>query len=228
MQTFKISPSSLTFAWSECQCCYWWKHHGQRQPSMPFPGVFSAMDAAMKRALIGQPAENLGMPAGRIVKGQFFRTTVEPVRGVTLELRGSTDIGVEVAAGVLDIVDNKVAAGKTADHADRYWRQLEAYGLMASNPTKGPAVEVRNLGLLVWSPQDMGIRDANGGWMTGKLRYVNVERRREEFWTFLVEVATLLGRATPPPSTDGCATCALRDCAPRAQSDGTPLALAAV
>ena len=52
---WKISPSDLTFLFEECQACFWAKVAGNfPRPRMPFPRVFSLLDAQTKAYFDGK------------------------------------------------------------------------------------------------------------------------------------------------------------------------------
>ena len=49
---YKLSPSELTYLYNGCKFCFWLKvKHGIPQPSMPMPGIFSAIAIVMIRHL---------------------------------------------------------------------------------------------------------------------------------------------------------------------------------
>src|SRR3972149_889598 len=57
---YKLSPSDFAYLYEECKLCYWLKvKHGIRQPSMPMPGVFSAMNTRIQGSLIGKNLKSI-------------------------------------------------------------------------------------------------------------------------------------------------------------------------
>lgn len=52
---YKLSPSDFAYLYEECKLCYYLKaKHGIYQPSMPMPGVFSAINTRLQSTLIGK------------------------------------------------------------------------------------------------------------------------------------------------------------------------------
>src|SRR5690242_1775420 len=50
MKIITVSPSTFGFLYDECKACFYLEAHGLwRRPRTPFPAIFTAIDAAMKR-----------------------------------------------------------------------------------------------------------------------------------------------------------------------------------
>ena len=55
--TVTLSPSDLTFLWSECPRCFYLKYKLQiKRPSAPFPSIFGKIDLLMKGYFAERPA----------------------------------------------------------------------------------------------------------------------------------------------------------------------------
>ena len=56
----KLSPSDFAYLYEECKLCYYLKiKHGIYQPSMPMPGVFSAINTRLQGNLVGKNLHTL-------------------------------------------------------------------------------------------------------------------------------------------------------------------------
>ena len=67
---YKLSPSDFAYLYEECKLCYYLKvKHGIYQPSMPMPGVFSAINSRLQGNLLGHNLKKLAidLPDGQVV-----------------------------------------------------------------------------------------------------------------------------------------------------------------
>ena len=67
---YKLSPSDFAYLYEECKLCYCLKvKHGIYQPSMPMPGVFSAINTRLQGNLVGKNLQALSkdLPDGEVI-----------------------------------------------------------------------------------------------------------------------------------------------------------------
>jgi len=67
---YKLSPSDFAYLYEECKLCYFLKiKNGIYQPSMPMPGVFSAINTRIQSTLVGKDLSILakGLPEGKVI-----------------------------------------------------------------------------------------------------------------------------------------------------------------
>ena len=209
-----LAPTDLTFLWNECPRCFYRKVAlGQPRPRAPFPGVFSAIDRAMKDALIGRRAEALGLgaPAGLIGSpDRWVRSDPIKVAGgsTSVVFGGRLDALVAYDDGSDGVVDFKTSLPGQA-HVPLYGRQLHAYTWALERPASGQPSEVRALGLLCFTPGRFVI-GRSGAALRGALRWVEVPRDDVAFERFLAGVVRTLEAPEPPAPAVGCGWCRWR------------------
>ena len=67
--TYKLSPSELTFLWDECQRCFYLKVVRKfNRPGMPFPKIFTRIDRLMKDFFYQLPSNEISpeLPSGQV------------------------------------------------------------------------------------------------------------------------------------------------------------------
>ncbi|MFN2243826.1 MAG: FAD-dependent oxidoreductase, partial [Anaerolineae bacterium] len=77
-QTWKLSPSDLTFLWDECPRCFYLKVvHGFPRPRMPLPRIFLQIDALLTAYCQDKPTAHLvpDLPAGVVRHAQRWVTS---------------------------------------------------------------------------------------------------------------------------------------------------------
>jgi hypothetical protein len=215
-RSFEVSPSQLAFDLAGCPLCLWHRARGEPAPRVPFPTVFGAIDAAMKRAAIGQPASLLvpelegRVVEGTVVAGAFVRSVALRFATETgewrLSVRGRTDLGIELPDGRLGVVDLKTTL-PSPSLQDRYAAQLEAYAFGFERPAEPPARTVAFLGLSCFSPRSFSFED---GAFTGEVRFLPIARDPEGLERRLRELAELIGAREPPSGLQDCPLCAVR------------------
>ena len=57
---YKLSPSDFAYLYEECKHCFCLKiKEGISRPSVPFPGVFSALNTRIQGSLVGKNLKTL-------------------------------------------------------------------------------------------------------------------------------------------------------------------------
>ena len=141
-QTWKLSPSDLTFLWDECPRCFYLKVvHGFNRPFSPFPKIFNQIDKLMKGYFQGKPTLEISstLPEGSVQFGERWVTSdliSFPKRNASCFIKGKFDTVVEFSDGSFGVVDFKTSAAKP-EHIEFYSRQLHAYAYALENPAPG-------------------------------------------------------------------------------------------
>lgn len=217
MSQYKLSPSDLTFLWDECPRCFYLKvARNFSRPSVPFPGIFSAIDARMTAHYNGMRTERIApaMPPGVISHSQRWvhsQPLAVPGSASTCYVRGRFDTTVALDDGTYGVIDFKTSTPK-AEHAAFYGRQLHAYALALERPAgKGFALApVTALGLIVFQPTSYVQTEHGAAQLGGSVSWLPVARDDEVFMGFLSQVVRLLDGPEAPPAGDGCVWCRYR------------------
>ncbi len=91
---YKLSPSDFAYLYEECKLCYCLKvKHGIYQPSMPMPGVFSAINTRLQGGLVGKDLQTLAkdLPEGKVVVQEGWVES-RPVPGTNVYIKGKYDL----------------------------------------------------------------------------------------------------------------------------------------
>jgi CRISPR/Cas system-associated exonuclease Cas4 (RecB family) len=217
MNTYKLSPSDLTFLWDECKRCFYLKVvHKIARPSAPFPAIFTRIDGLMKDFFAGKNTHEIfpGLPPGLV---QFGEKWVEsqpislPEHSSICYIRGKFDTVVRFDDSSYGVVDFKTSTPKPT-HLAFYGRQLHAYAyaLEHAEVSKFSLSPISRLGLLVVEPNEME-RTADGRIAyLGEVTWQEVPRDEAAFLLFLGEVMSVLEQPTPPEPAEKCAYCQYR------------------
>ena len=196
-QPLKLSPSDFAFLWEECKLCYYLKvKQGIYQPSMPMPGVFSAINTRLQGNLIGKDLRYLSakLPEGKVITQEgWVQSKVIP--GTSLYIKGKYDLLVELPNGTQMLVDLKISQPHE-DKIDKYQTQLTAYKFALENPVYGKSVKITRMGLLVFYPDEVSITE-DSVLLHFPPKWLEVPIDDAGFLTFTKEVDKLL--AGPPP-----------------------------
>lgn len=206
-----ISPSDLTFGWSNCHRCLWLKYNeGLSAPvTMPLVGTLSALQEAHYRHYNTQQV-NPVLPAGSIVgAGDWVVSAPIVVDGEPTEfrIRGKYDLLAQFDDERFGVIDCKVSASES-NKSDFYQPQLEAYAFALESPERGAARLVSHLGLLVWTPS-RAQGAASEGYSFGVDAYWQpIARNPQGLQNLLTK---FIGVITLDSAPDAASTC--RDCA---------------
>src|SRR3989338_10059566 len=95
---FKLSPSDLTYLYDGCKFCFWLKvKHGISQPSMPMPGIFSAIAGRQKEFYADKRTETFckELPPGVVAYGEKRVQSIPIVGdglGIQCYIKGRFDV----------------------------------------------------------------------------------------------------------------------------------------
>lgn len=156
MDTFKLSPSDFAYLYEECKLCYCLKvKYGISQPSMPMPGVFSAINTRLQGNLVGKNLKTLSkdLPDGKvIIQEGWVESLIVP--NTSVYIKGKYDLLVENPDRTHTLVDLKISQPQE-DKIDKYKTQLAAYKFALENPKLGEAKKITKLALLIFYPDNV-------------------------------------------------------------------------
>ncbi len=209
LKTF-ISPSDLTFGWSNCHRCLWLRYNeGVYAPmAMPLVGTLSALQEGFY-ARLGTHEMNPKLPRGHVVDaGGWVVSAPLTVAGRVTEfrLRGKYDLLVQFEDGAHGVIDCKVS-GSESDKASFYAPQLEAYAFALENPESGDVRAVSHTGLLVWQPTGAGGSADEGYTFSVDSFWQPVARDPQRLAHLLADFIALISADQPPPSAGECRDC---------------------
>jgi hypothetical protein len=151
---YKLSPSDFAYLFEECKLCYCLKiKDGIYQPSMPMPGVFSAINSRLQGNLVGHNLKTLSedLPDGEVVKQEGWVESVV-VPGTNVFIKGKYDLLVKNTDDTYTLVDLKISQADEGK-IEKYKTQLAAYKFALENPQGGEAIKISKLALLVFYPE---------------------------------------------------------------------------
>lgn len=208
-QPWKVSPSDFAYLYEECKCCYYLKiKHGIQRPSMPFPGVFSALNTRLQGTLVGKDLQELSqtLPQGYVESQEgFVESSVVP--NTNIYIKGKYDLLVRQPDDTYLIVDFKISQ-PDGEKISKYQTQLQAYHYAFEHPSRGDAKDITKLGLIVMYPDR--VKFAKGeAFLSFPPKWLEIDCKKDSFLQFLNEVNTLLQGPTPPENPN-CKWCQYR------------------
>lgn len=206
---YKLSPSDFAYLYEECKRCYWLKVHDQvARPSLPMPGIFSAINTRLQGTLVGTELQSLSsvLPAGYVEKQEGFVESV-PVPGTSLYLKGKYDLLVKKPDGTYLLIDFKLSQPHE-DKIDKYKTQLYSYKFALEQPRSGEALKITQMGLIVMYPDQ--VKFAGGvATLTFPPQWLEVPLDERAFISFMQEIDALLSGPIPEEGED-CQFCKYR------------------
>ncbi len=219
---YKLSPSDFAYLYEECKLCYCLKvKHGIYQPSMPMPGVFSAINTLLQGNLVGKSLKSLSkdLPGGVVINQEGWVDS-ELVPKTSVYIKGKYDLLVKNPDGTHTLVDLKISQPGD-DKIEKYKTQLAAYKYALENPKAGKSIKTTRLGLLIFYPQDVSFETE-----TVKVnfppKWLEVPIDEEAFFAFMKSVDKLLSGPLPEESKS-CKWCQYRHVGETLTHDETPV-----
>jgi hypothetical protein len=206
---YKLSPSDFAYLWEDCKHCYYQKiKNGIFLPSMPMPGVFSAINTRVQSKFVGKNLNSLAkdLPEGKVVIQEGWVESIV-VPGTNVFIKGKYDLLVKNPDQTHTLVDLKISQ-PGEDKIEKYKTQLGAYKFALENPKVGEALKTTKLALLILYPDKVSFEkgvvelDFPHTWM-------EVPVDDAGFLNFIKEVDKLLAGEAPKES-DTCAWCLYR------------------
>lgn len=196
----KLSPSDFAYLYEECKLCYCLKvKHGIYQPSMPMPGVFSAINTRLQGGLVGKNLKELfnDLPDGEVISQEGWVDS-KVVPGTDVYIKGKYDLLVKNSDGTHVLVDLKISQ-PVDDKIEKYKTQLTAYKFALENPKYGKSVKTTKLGLLIFYPDTVAF--VNGiAKFDFPPKWLEVPVDENGFLKFMKEIDELLSGPLPKES----------------------------
>lgn len=212
---YRLSPSDLTYLFEGCKYCFSLKvKHKIRQPSMPMPGIFSAIAGSQNKFYAGKRTEDFcqELPPGIVEYGEkWIQSTPIQVNNTNSSsyIAGRFDLVIKFDDGSYGVIDCKTAS-PSESKTKMYGRQLECYAYSLENPAPGKLAlsPINKLGLLYFKPVSFEQINSSQQAFQGDLVFHEVERDNDGFLDFVAEVTTVLDSETIQPHTcDNCEYC---------------------
>lgn len=206
---YKLSPSDFAYLYEECKLCYYLKiKYGIYQPSMPMPGVFSAINTRLQGNLVGKNLKSLSekLPDG-VVENQEGWVESKPVPETSVFIKGKYDLLVKLPDETRLLVDLKISTPGD-DKIEKYKTQLNAYKFALENPVNGNPAIITRLGLLIFYPDQVNFENGVANF-TFPSSWLEVPLDDKGFLDFAKKIDELLSGSTPDEGTD-CKWCKYR------------------
>ena len=197
---YKLSPSDFAYLYEECKLCYYLKiKHGIYQPSMPMPGVFSAINTRLQSTLIGKDLSILAkdLPEGKVIFQEGWVDS-KPISETEAYIKGKYDLLLEIPNNTYLLVDLKISQPHD-DKIEKYKTQLNAYKFALENPKFGKAYKITKIGLLIFYPESVSFKDGEA-LLHFPPKWLEVPLDEKGFIAFIKEINKLLGGETPSES----------------------------
>ncbi|MBI2103690.1 PD-(D/E)XK nuclease family protein [Candidatus Woesebacteria bacterium] len=206
---FKLSPSDFAYLYEECKLCYYLKvKHGIYQPSMPMPGVFSALNTRLQGRLVGKNLKTLSksLPEAVVVTQEGWVES-KAVTNTQVYIKGKYDLLAERADGSHLLVDLKISQPHE-DKIEKYKMQLAAYKYALENPKYGKSMKVSLHGLIIFYPSKVEFK-GDTAMVEFPPQWLEIPQAQKQFLDFAKKVEQLLDGPEPPESKS-CKWCQYR------------------
>jgi len=182
MQEIWISPSDLSYFWSDSKVGFYDKYVLKiNRPKQAFPSVFNTIDLAMKDCFDKKQSIDF---LDNIPKGEFLHDEIY-VKSKLIKL-GDFNIGFK---GKIDCLlkhedSYSIVDYKTTHLSNKlnqiYFLQLMAYAFCLENPDAGNPKKIDNLGLIVYQPETFSSSNGKAS-LNGSLHYVEIPFDKNKF-----------------------------------------------
>ena len=209
MDSFKLSPSDFAYLYEECKLCFCLKvKYGIYQPSMPMPGVFSAINTRLQGNLVGKNLKDLSkdLPDGKvIIQEGWVESKIVP--NTSVYIKGKYDLLVQNPDGTHTLVDLKISQPQV-DKIEKFKTQLGAYRFALENPKEGPAKKITRLALLIFYPDKVSFENGIAKFDFPP-KWLEVPIDEKGFITFMESINKILSGPLPEECED-CKWCKYR------------------
>lgn len=191
-----ISPSDLTFSWSDCKRCFWLKYRHGIVASGMMPGLVTSLSSRQEKWYKGKSSHHFSqaLPLGVVDStGLKVQSSAIVVDGqpTPFSLMGKYDFLLRYEHGTYGIIDTKIV-GKNNGKGEFYWPQLAAYDFILANPVSGEAREIETLGLMVWAVGDVAYDGVTDPTISFPTAYEPIGRDPDRFIMFISDVVKVL------------------------------------
>ncbi len=215
---WKLSPSDLTFLWSECRRCFYLKVvHGFKRPAAPFPKIFTRIDRLMQAYFEGRSTNEISpdLLEGVVKFGEKWVKSQPidlPNHDSSCFILGKFDTVVEFVDSTYGVVDFKTTE-PTPKHVPFYSRQLHAYAYALEHPAprRFRLSPITTLGLLCVEPTAMDRHRDDQVAYIGDMSWLEIPKDEGKFLDFIDQILSVLERSEPPPPGPECGYCRYRE-----------------
>ena len=214
---WKLSPSDLTFLWSECRRCFYLKVVQEfKRPAAPFPKIFTRIDRLMQAYFEGKSTAEISpdLPEGVVKFGDKWvksQPIERPNHDSSCFILGKFDTVMEFTDSTFGVVDFKTTE-PTPKHVPFYSRQLHAYAYALEHPAprRLKLSPITKLGLLCVEPTAIDrYRDDQVAYI-GDVSWLEIPKDEGEFLEFIDQILSVLERSEPPQPGPNCGYCRYR------------------
>jgi hypothetical protein len=191
MKEINISPSDLSYFWSDSKVGFYDKYVLEiLRPRQTFPSVFNKIDLCMKDAFEKVKFAEIvkDAPEGYICHDEMnVRSKPVKLGDFKVTFKGKIDSLLVHEDQTHSVVDYKTTIF-SEKLKDIYFLQLAAYAFCLENPAEGEPKTIRSLGLLVYSPQKFQFKQnktGDQGALIGELKWLEVPFDKEKFKKFM-------------------------------------------
>jgi len=203
---YKLSPSDFAYIYEECKHCFYLKiKEGISRPSMPFPGVFSALNTRIQGSLVGKNLKTLSsnLPDCEVITQEGYVESVV-IPGTSCYIKGKYDLLCKNPDGNYTLVDLKISQ-PDEEKIEKYKTQLTAYKFSMENPAREKPIKITRMGLLIFYPNTLSFEN-NTVDINFPPKWMEIPADDNRFITFIKEMDTLLNGPIPEASP-GCGFC---------------------
>ena len=205
----KLSPSDFAYLYEECKLCYWLKvKHDIYQPSMPMPGVFSAINTRIQSTLLNHNLQTLSkeLPECKVEIQEGWVESI-PVHGTNVYFKGKYDLLARQKDGGFVLIDLKISQ-PNEDKIEKYKTQLAAYKFALENPKFGKSLPIAKMGLLIVYPEGVSFKDGKA-YLEFPPKWLEVPYDDKGFFEFIKDIDKLLAGPAPDEGRE-CKWCKYR------------------
>jgi len=194
---YKLSPSDFAYLYEECKHCYYLKiKYGVIQPSMPMPGVFSALNTRIQGSLVGKKLNVLSpsLPDCQVISQEGFVESI-PIPDTSCFIKGKYDLLCKNSDGTYTIVDLKISQADVGK-IEKYKTQLTAYKFAMENPKSSDPIKITKMGLLIFYPDTVAFENESAR-VDFPPKWLEIPADDLAFVNFIREVDKLLAGPIP-------------------------------
>ena len=189
MQEIWISPSDLSYFWSDSKVGFFDKYVLKiNRPKQAFPSVFNTIDLAMKDCFDKKKSTEFldNIPEGEFVHDEIYvKSKLIEIDNFKIGFKGKIDCLLKHTSSGYSIVDYKTThVSKKLDQI--YFLQLMAYAFCLENPEAGNPKKIENIGLIVFQPETF-TSVADKASLNGSLHYVEIPFDKNKFKKWIKE-----------------------------------------
>ncbi|HBP50805.1 MAG: hypothetical protein US68_C0007G0023 [Candidatus Shapirobacteria bacterium GW2011_GWE1_38_10] len=194
---YKLSPSDFAYLYEECKHCYYLKiKYGITQPSMPMPGVFSALNTRIQGSLVGKNFNVLSpsLPDCQVIFQEGFVESI-PIPDTSCFIKGKYDLLCQNSDSTYTLVDLKISQADVGK-IEKYKTQLTAYKYAMENPKSSNPIKITKMGLLIFYPNTVSFENESAK-VDFPPKWLEIPADEAAFVNFIKEVDKLLAGPLP-------------------------------